>query len=87
MPRCPDEDRGIQFGLFHVGLDHVPPSLETLRQTLDALGYEGGKNLRFDWHNLPDEEAARRVAQDFTRDRVDLIVARSKTTRSGRRGR
>lgn len=34
-----------KIGIFHVGLDHVPPSLETLRQQLKALGYEEGKNL------------------------------------------
>ncbi len=28
---------------IHVGLDHVPPSLEPLRQELSKLGYEEGK--------------------------------------------
>jgi hypothetical protein len=28
-----------RIGLFHVGLDHVPPSLEGLRAGLTALGY------------------------------------------------
>ena len=60
---------------MHVGLDHVPPSLEPLRQELKKLGYEEGRNLHFDWRNLPDENAARMVAHDFVRDRVDLIVA------------
>src|SRR2546427_4576043 len=62
-------------GLFHVGLDHVPPSLEPLRNTLKALGYEEGKNLWSDWRNLPDENAAHETAQEFVRHRVDLIVA------------
>jgi putative tryptophan/tyrosine transport system substrate-binding protein len=64
-----------RIGLFHVGLDHVPPSLDGLREGLTALGYEEGKNIRFDWRNLPDEDAARTTAQAFVRDRVDLIVA------------
>jgi hypothetical protein len=46
------------IGLFHVGLDHVPPSLQPLQRELKKLGYEEGKNLHFDWRNLPDENAA-----------------------------
>ncbi len=64
-----------RIGLFHVGLDHVPPSLEPLREGLKALGYEQGRNLHLDWRNLPDEEAARETAKEFVRNRVDLIVA------------
>jgi putative ABC transport system substrate-binding protein len=64
-----------RIGIFHVGLDHVPPSLDTLRDGLKALGYEEGKNLIFDWRNLPDEAAAYDTAQAFVRERVDLIVA------------
>jgi ABC-type uncharacterized transport system substrate-binding protein len=64
-----------RIGVFHVGLDHVPPSLDTLREALRALGYEEGKNLRLDWRNLPDEDAAYATAREFIRDRVDLIVA------------
>jgi len=64
-----------RIGLLHVGLDHVPPSLDGLRDGLRALGYEEGKNIHFDWRNLIDEDAARTTAQAFVRDRVDLIVA------------
>jgi putative ABC transport system substrate-binding protein len=64
-----------RIGLFHVGLDHVPPSLHTLREGLKELGYEEGKNLILDWQNLPDEAAAYDTAQAFVRDGVDLIVA------------
>lgn len=67
--------RVYHVGLFHVGLDHVPPSLDGLREGLKALGWEDGKNVRFDWRNLADEDAAREVAKQFVRDRVDLIVA------------
>jgi putative ABC transport system substrate-binding protein len=63
------------LGLFHVGLDHVPQSLETLRGGLKTLGYEQGKNMYQDWRNLADEEAAREAAKEFVRNRVDLIVA------------
>jgi putative ABC transport system substrate-binding protein len=64
-----------RIGLFHVGLDHVPPWLEVLREELHRLGYAEGKNLRWDWRNLPDEAAARETAQAFVREHVDLIVA------------
>ena len=64
-----------RIGLFHVGLDHVPPSLGPLRETLKTLGYEEGKTILLDWRNLPDEDAARETAREFVRDRVDLIVA------------
>ena len=74
-----------RIGLFHVGLDHVPPSLDGLREGLKALGYEEGKNTRLDWRNLPDEEAAWVTAQQFVRDRVDVIVAfEAQTVRAAR---
>jgi putative ABC transport system substrate-binding protein len=40
-----------RIGLFHVGLDHEPPSLPTLKSELARLGYIEGKNLVFDWRN------------------------------------
>lgn len=64
-----------RVGLSHVGLDHVPPSLEPLRQELKKLGYEEGKNIQLDWRNLPDEDAANTLAKEWVRNRVDLIVA------------
>jgi len=64
-----------RVGLFHVGLDHIPPSYPALRAALKELGYVEGKNIHLDWRNLPDEEAARATAKEFVRDRVDLIVA------------
>ena len=74
-----------RVGLFHVGLDHVPPSLDGLREGLRALGYEEGKNIRLDWRNLADEEAARAAAREFVRDQVDLIVAfESQTARAAK---
>ena len=74
-----------RIGLSHVGLDHVPPPLETLRRELKKLGYEEGKNIHLDWRNLPDEEAARTTAKDFVRNRVDLIVAfESQTVRAAK---
>ena len=64
-----------RIGLFHVGLDHVPPSLEPLRAELKSLGYEEGRNLTWNWQNLADEDAARATAREFARQPVDLIVA------------
>jgi putative tryptophan/tyrosine transport system substrate-binding protein len=77
-----------RLGLFHVGLDHVPPSLDGLRAGLNALGYNlgtaavpkvstviEGRNIRLDWRNLADEAAALETARSFARDRRDVIVA------------
>jgi putative ABC transport system substrate-binding protein len=70
-----------RIGLFHVGLDHVPPSLDGLRDGLKALGYEEGKNLQLDFRNVADEVAARVTAADQARARPDLLVA-FETTRT-----
>ena len=43
-PRLVEAQKVWRIGLFHVGLDHVPPSLDGLRDGLKALGYEEGKN-------------------------------------------
>jgi putative tryptophan/tyrosine transport system substrate-binding protein len=64
-----------RIGLCHVGLDHVPPSLDGLKEGLAKLGYQDGKNVRLDYRNLADEQAARVTTQQFVRDRSDLIVA------------
>ncbi len=64
-----------RIGIMHVGLDHPLRSVDTFRQTLKTLGYEEGKNLRLDFRNLAEEEAARATAREFVRDRVDVIVA------------
>ena len=61
-------------GLFHVGLDHVPPSVSALRRGLAGLGYKEGASLRFDWRNQASEATARRAAADFLREGVDVIV-------------
>ena len=90
MPAPPwaQVSRVFRLGLFHVGLDHVPPSVDGLREGLTALGYDAGavptpvvstvmegKNIRLDWRNLPDEATAGETAKVFVQDRVDLIVA------------
>jgi putative ABC transport system substrate-binding protein len=64
-----------RIGLFRVGLDHVPGSFDRLREGLKALGYEEGKDIRLDWRNLPDDEAARKTAEEFAQSKVDFIVA------------
>ncbi|MDH3446399.1 MAG: ABC transporter substrate-binding protein [Deltaproteobacteria bacterium] len=65
----------LRVGLFHVGLDHVPPSVPALREALKELGYVEGKNIHLDWRNLPDEDAAVATAKEFARTPVDLIIA------------
>jgi hypothetical protein len=49
-----------RIGLIHVGLDHDPPSLVPLRESLKRLGYDEGQNIRLDYRNQADEQAARR---------------------------
>jgi len=72
-----------RISLFHVGLDHVPPSLDGL----EALGYEEGKKLKLDFRNLPDEAAARVTAAEFARTRPDLVVAFENQTIRAAHGR
>jgi putative tryptophan/tyrosine transport system substrate-binding protein len=76
-PIAPEAQRGKvwRVGLFHVGLDHDPPALPPLRESLKRLGYEEGKNIHLDYRNQPDEDAARATALAFVRERVDLIIA------------
>ena len=64
-----------RIGLFHVGLDHDPPGLAPLRESLAQLGYQEGRNIHLDYRNLADENAARETARAFVRERVDLLVA------------
>jgi putative tryptophan/tyrosine transport system substrate-binding protein len=63
-----------RVGLMHVGTDHVPPSLDTLTARLEELGWTEGENVRLIWRNL-EPEAAERQAEEFVRERVDVIVA------------
>jgi putative ABC transport system substrate-binding protein len=63
------------IGLFHVGLDHDPPGLAPLRESLKRMGYEEGRNIRLDYRNQANEEAARATARAFVQERVDLMVA------------
>lgn len=64
-----------RVGLMHIGLEHVPPSLEGLREGLKAIGYTEGGNIQLDFRNLANREAALETAREFVRDRFDLIVA------------
>jgi len=52
-----------QVSLFHIGLDHVPPSFPAMREAPKALGYVEGKNIHPDWRNLPNEAAALETAK------------------------
>jgi len=64
-----------RIGVFHVGIDHVPPSFDGMRDGLKTLGYEEGRDFELDWRNLVDDAAATAAANEFARNRVDLIVA------------
>jgi len=61
--------------LCHVGLDHEPPGLDTLHEALNNMGYVDGKNLRFDWRNQRDADAASATVKEWVADKVDVIVA------------
>lgn len=69
------QDRVWRVGLVHVGNDHEPPSYKPLLDSMRALGYEDGRNIRYDFRNVADEAAALEAARAFVRERVDLIVA------------
>jgi putative tryptophan/tyrosine transport system substrate-binding protein len=64
-----------RVGLCHVGLDHDPPSLHSLKEELARLGYVDGKNLVFDWRNQASAETADVQIRDWTAKNYDLIVA------------
>jgi ABC-type uncharacterized transport system substrate-binding protein len=66
---------GTRVGLFHVGLDHDPPGLAPLRESLKDLGYQDGHNIHLDYRNQADENAARKTARAFVKEPVDIIVA------------
>ena len=63
-----------RVGLMHVGTDHVPPSLDTLKTRLNELGWAEGGNIEFIWRNLEPEQAAAQ-ASVFVHERVDVIIA------------
>jgi putative ABC transport system substrate-binding protein len=69
------EGKVWRVGLCHVGLDHEPPSLPTLKQELTRLGYVEDKNLVFDWRNQESEETADTQIRDWVAKNYDLIVA------------
>jgi len=64
-----------RVGLFHVGLDHVPPALDGMREGLKVLGFEEGRNISFDFRNLADMDGARTTVREFVHNNMDLIVA------------
>src|SRR6266852_8698776 len=66
--RAQSADKVWRIGVFHIGLDHVPETLEGLHDGLRALGYDvgsapmtrvsavvSGSNIRLAWRNLADE--------------------------------
>lgn len=63
-----------RVALMHVGTDHVPPSLGTLKARLKQLGWVQGRNVELTWRNL-EPDAADAQAGVFVRDGVDVIVA------------
>jgi putative ABC transport system substrate-binding protein len=64
-----------RIGLCHVGLDHEPPSLPTLKQALSEKGYVEGKNLVFDWRNQESETTANAQTRAWVAAGYDLLVA------------
>ena len=64
-----------RVGLLHVGNDHKPPSYEPLLEGMRALGYVDGRNIRYDFQNVADNQAALDAARTFARDRVDMVIA------------
>jgi putative tryptophan/tyrosine transport system substrate-binding protein len=78
---CSGSDDGAEnadtvkrVGLMHVGTDHVPPSLDGMRNRLAELGWIEGENVELMWRNL-EPELAGAQARAFVLDQVDVIVA------------
>ena len=65
----------FRVGLLHVGNDHKPPSYEPLLEGMRALGYVEGRNIRYDFQNVADNQAALDAARAFGRERVDMVIA------------
>ena len=63
-----------RIGLLHVNTDHVPPSYEPLKEGMRALGYEEGRNIRYEFRNVDTDAAALAAAQALVREQVDLVV-------------
>jgi putative ABC transport system substrate-binding protein len=72
---APAGPKVFHLGLFHVGMDHVPRSLQGLEDALAELGYIEGHNIEYDWRNQKDSEQAGATALEFVREKKDLIVA------------
>lgn len=70
----PAGQRVPRVGLMHVGTDHVPPSLDTLKARLEELGWTDGRNVELIFRNL-EPDAADEQARMFVHQRVDVIVA------------
>jgi putative tryptophan/tyrosine transport system substrate-binding protein len=64
-----------RVALCHVGLDHDPPSLPSLKEELARLGYIDGKNLLFDWRNQENAKTADVQIRKWVAQKYDLIVA------------
>ncbi|MBA2460778.1 MAG: ABC transporter substrate-binding protein, partial [Actinobacteria bacterium] len=63
-----------RVGLMHVGLDHVPKSLDGITDGLEQLGWVDGENIELIWRNL-DKTDAEGQAKAFVFQGVDVIVA------------
>ena len=63
-----------RVGLMHVGLDHVPKSLDGITAGLEKLGWVDGENIELIWRNL-DKNEAENQAKAFVFQDVDVIVA------------
>ena len=75
QPALPQKAAKVwHVALCHVGLDHEPPGLDTLHLALNKMGYVDGKNLRFDWRNQRDADAAAATVKEWVGDNVDVIV-------------
>jgi putative tryptophan/tyrosine transport system substrate-binding protein len=72
---CDEAAQSVRrVGLMHVGTDHIPPALKTLKAGLAELGWTEGKNIELIFRNLEPEQAAGQ-AKVFVAQRVDVIVA------------
>ncbi len=75
-----------RVGLMHVGLDHVPKSLDGITAGLEEFGWVDGKNIKLIWRNL-DKDAGPRIRRTRSSWRASTSSWPSRTRRSTPRRR
>lgn len=79
---------GSQFAsaqkVYHIGAlvaeDQFLPAFEGFKKRMAELGYQEGKNIKYDFHNAKgDQDGVQKLAQKMVQSKPDLIVTSSTT--------